>query len=147
MSGIELTPEQREAIARYDEKHAEQNGEAWLDWLAMRQPPRKPWVLINAAKDGGSYRHETLPIAVIMSAAVEADGKRWVHVSASRKGRMPNWADLKLVKRDFIGIDRKAIQVFPKASEYVNINPDVLHLWTCLDDDAIPDFTNGTGSI
>ena len=74
------------------------------------------------------------------------EGKRWLHVSCSHKNKMPSWKELKEVKEKFIG-DRKAIQIFPIKSEYVNIMPNCLHLWACLDDDGLPDFTKGIGSI
>lgn len=60
--------------------------------------------------------------------------------------KLPSWKDLRDVKDVFIG-NRKAIQVFPVAAEYVNIHPNVLHLFACLDDDGLPDFTSGTGSL
>lgn len=79
-------------------------------------------------------------LRVICSARLEADGKRWMHVSCSRQDRLPDWQDLRLVKDTFIGRDRLAIQVLPRASEYVNCHPRVLHLWSCLDSDPCPDF-------
>jgi len=37
--------------------------------------------------------------------------------------------------------------VVPPRSQYVNINPTVLHLWVCLDGDVLPDFTHGGSSL
>lgn len=88
------------------------------------------------------YRCITRKIFVICSASVENDGKRWIHVSCSSPSRVPKWDDLLLVKDTFIG-DRKAIQVFPKKSEYVNYAKTALHLWACLDEDNLPDFRKG----
>jgi hypothetical protein len=82
-------------------------------------------------------------MTVIFSGMVEADGKRWLHVSCAHGNRLPSWDDLKLVKETFIGRDRKAVQVFPSQEEYVNVNPYCLHLWHCLDGDGLPDFTSG----
>ena len=90
-----------------------------------------------------AYLHINMPLRVICSACVEADGKRWVHVSCSRPNRIPSWEELRLVKDTFVGRDRKAIQVLPSDAEYVNAHPYVLHLWACLDGDGLPDFRKG----
>jgi hypothetical protein len=79
-------------------------------------------------------------VRVIVSGIVEADGKRWWHVSLSRPNRLPTWADVKTVKNLFVGRDRLAIQVLPRQQDYVNYHPHVLHLWCCLDGDPVPDF-------
>lgn len=71
------------------------------------------------------------------------DGELWAHLSMSvmRRGheRTPTWTELRWCKEYFLG-DRKAIQVLPPRAEYVNINPHVLHLYTCLERDPLPDF-------
>lgn len=81
-------------------------------------------------------------LRVMCSARIEADNKRWMHVSAAYWNKLPSYADMKDVHRIFIG-NRKAIQVFAPPDEHVNINPNVLHLWSCLDDDPLPDFRIG----
>jgi hypothetical protein len=86
-------------------------------------------------------------LTVIISAAVELDDKRWLHVSCSRTNTLPSWKDLKEVKRVFVGRDRPALQLLPAEANYVNLHPYVLHLYSCIDNDAIPDFTHGTGKI
>ncbi len=75
------------------------------------------------------------------------DNELWRHVSLSYPNKIPKWKDLREVKDIFIGKDKKAIQVFPKESEYVNIHPYVLHLWANLERDPLPDFTMGSGMI
>jgi hypothetical protein len=82
-------------------------------------------------------------MTVLVSGMVEADGKRWLHVSFAYRNRLPTWDDLKEVKETFIGKDKKALQVFPPEAEYVNVNPYCLHLWHCADGDVVPDFTKG----
>jgi hypothetical protein len=69
------------------------------------------------------------------------DGELWAHLSASnmQKQRVPNWRELRWCKEYFLG-DRKAVQVLPPRDQYVNINPHVLHLYTCLERDPLPDF-------
>jgi hypothetical protein len=47
-------------------------------------------------------------VVVGLSRKREEDDKRWVHVSCSRKARVPSYDDLALVKRVFIGPDRFA---------------------------------------
>lgn len=86
------------------------------------------------------YQHISSKLAVICSATVEEDGRRWMHVSCSKPRCLPTWEDIRLVKDTFIGRERRAIQVLPPESEYVNLHPYVLHLWSCLDDDGLPDF-------
>lgn len=76
---------------------------------------------------------------VIMSASLY-NGERWLHVSASGRGRVPSYAELAEIKRVFVGRDRLALQLFPPAAEHVNIHPHVLHLWAPLDHRPVPDF-------
>jgi hypothetical protein len=89
------------------------------------------------------FVHLTDDLTVLVSGMVEEDKKRWLHVSVSRRSRLPSWEDLKLVKATFIGEDKTAIQVFPSQDKYVNFHPYVLHLWHCVDGDPVPDFTSG----
>jgi len=77
---------------------------------------------------------------VICTARLERDGRRWMHVSCSRRTGLPTWRDLTLVKHTFVGDERVAVQVFPVASEYVNYDANTLHLWSCLDGAVVPDF-------
>jgi len=101
---------------------------------------------VERAGDGAYYR--TLGgLGVIASGDIELDGKRWLHVSVSRAHRLPSWEDLRAVKDLFIGRERTAYQVLPRAEKYVNINPHVLHMWCCLDGDPLPDFTRGGSTI
>jgi len=79
-------------------------------------------------------------LRVFLSVALERDGKRWVHVSFSRRDALPNWEDVRAVKDLFIGKDKEALQVFPPEDEYVNLHPRTLHLWHCLDGRVTPDF-------
>lgn len=115
--------------------------EPWMDALWPKQPlafalaPQEllPWRYVGIV---GSAQG----LNVICSAMREADGKCWMHVSLSRRSRLPSYADMCLVKDTFIGRERLAVQVFARASEHVNIHPNVLHLWSCLDADPVPDF-------
>lgn len=85
--------------------------------------------------------------AVIVSAAIELDGRAWLHVSCSYKNFIPGYDTMKSIKAVFIGPERKAVQVFAPESEHVNLMDTALHLWACLDGDVFPDFTRGGGTI
>lgn len=89
------------------------------------------------------YAHTRAPLHVLMSCKLERDEKRWLHVSVCHQRRLPDWEDLREAKDLFIGRDRVAVQVLPRAAEYVNIHNNVLHLWSCLDGDPVPDFRVG----
>ena len=47
----------------------------------------------------------------------------------------------------FIGKDRKAVLVFPPEKEKINIHPYCMHLFACLSEDVLPDFTKGSGML
>ena len=101
--------------------------------------------VVHEGADGSMCKHNGMTI--IRSIAREIDGKLWIHVSLSRRSRIPDYNDITKIKRDFIGENKKAIMIFPKKTEHVNIHPYCLHLWSCIDEDPLPDFTQGTGSI
>lgn len=109
-----------------------------VDWA----PPGFRCIL--RGQDGRAFRNDTQGLAVIVSGAVESDGKRWVHLSVSRKSRIPSYEDLNRTRKLFLGEDVKAVQVFPKKDRYVNLNPTVLHLFVCLDEDGLPEFSGWT---
>lgn len=118
-------------------------------WLApfFAPPLAKGWDPVEDmhTANGRGWRNRGKWIAgvgllVQLSGAVELDGRRWVHVSCSRRDRMPSYEDLCLVKRLFIGRDRKALQVFVPEAEHFNFHAFCLHLWHCVDGDGLPDF-------
>jgi hypothetical protein len=100
--------------------------------------------LIERRLDGAAYRVQNgrfAGLVVVASVAVERDKKLWLHVSCSRRDRLPSWDDMKFVKQVFIGEDKYAYQVFPPASQYVNIHPHCLHLYHCLEGSPLPEFS------
>lgn len=105
------------------------------------------WIEIERRIDGAAWTNKALGLVVIESTATEKDGKKWYHVSLSRKSRLPSYDDMKVVKDHFIGKHNHAIQVFAPESEHVNLHSYCLHLWHCLEGSPLPDFTQGTGSI
>jgi len=68
------------------------------------------------------------------------DEQAWLHVSFSRRSRLPDYKDLRLVKRRFVGDDRVAVEVHPTQAQHVNLHPFTRHLWSCLDASPLPDF-------
>lgn len=112
------------------------------------EPPAPPtsWQLREERPDGAAYQNDMRGLFVIVSVALELDGKHWLHFSMSHKARPPRWRELVECKDLFIG-DVNAYQVLPVKSKYVNIHPNTLHLWHCFDGDPLPDLTQGGGSI
>lgn len=121
-------------------------GTNWAHDVLPRVLP-STWELIDVLGDGASYRNKRRGLMVICSSAEEQDGFKWLHVSVSRRSRIPTYGDLVIVKRLFVSKHRKALQVFAPEVEHVDIHPNCLHLWCCLDGEPLPDFTRGTGSI
>lgn len=85
--------------------------------------------------------------SVLASITTESDGRQWLHVSVSRRNRLPSWEELREVKELFVGRERVALQVLPRTSEYINVHPFVLHLWAVADDgpDPVPNFAKVRG--
>jgi len=85
--------------------------------------------------------------ASIIVTAADHEGDEWVHASIARTRSMPDYDDLKLLHLAVFG-DGWAYQVFAPPSDHVNIHEYALHLFGRLDGKpALPDFTDGTGSI
>src|ERR1051325_9631500 len=81
------------------------------------------------------WEHALVPIRVLRSKARMKNGEgEWIHLSVSRKDRLPSWPDLVKVKNEFLGLQAEAIQVLPKQSDYINLHPNCLHLWSPLSD-------------
>lgn len=146
--GAEMVLKLREERKRVLALEAEMGlKEGWQEeFVPTILPPH--WRLVQSTLDGAQYACSN-GLFVIASASVEGDKKRWLHVSMSRKNRIPSWEDIVEVKNTIVGMNRKAIQVLPVQKEYVNIYSNVLHLWACLEPegDGLPDFTHGTGSL
>jgi len=78
----------------------------------------------------------------------EQDASLWLHMSVSRKDRMPSYQDIVDAKEFFLGPERRAIQVFPKRSEHFSFHPFCLHLYSPLERDPFPaDFRMPTGEL
>ena len=77
-----------------------------------------------------AWINSELGLKVLVTSDVMDDGSRWLHVSVSRRDRIPSWNDLKETKDMFIGRNAEAIQVLPRDRDYVNLHPFCLHLWS-----------------
>lgn len=85
-------------------------------------------------------RGATYALGIVVSQA-DHDGDEWLHASLSRPGRMPDYADLVLLKDVAFGPDRVAYQVFPRSERHISIHDFCLHLWGRADGtDVLPDF-------
>jgi hypothetical protein len=117
------------------------------DWKPLLVLPAT-WTIFEVLPDGAQYVSRLLELGAILSCARENDGRAWLHLSVSHARRIPNWRELVSVKEMLLG-EREAYQVVPPKARYVNINPNVLHLFALLDETAtaLPDFTGGTGSL
>ncbi|HLL79839.1 MAG TPA: hypothetical protein VKT25_10080 [Ktedonobacteraceae bacterium] len=80
-------------------------------------------------------------IETVAPPGIYGDPRRWHHVSVSFPDRLPDWSDLEMVKRVWMGHEVTALQVIPPVRKYVNLHAYCLHLWRCLDGDVTPDFS------
>lgn len=106
------------------------------------------WKLIATAQDGASLRNDQ-GLQVIVSGEFH-DSKAWIHASLSRRSKMPTYEDLAMVKKVFVGDDKRAFMVLPDAAHHVNLHPFCLHLYCCIDGDGLPEFSavvNGVRTI
>jgi hypothetical protein len=82
-------------------------------------------------------------VRVLISKSTMENRGEWLHVSCSLPDRLPTWEEMKEVKNKFIGPDKVAVQVFPRESDFVNLHPYCLHLWSPLSSLVVglPDLT------
>lgn len=99
-----------------------------------------PWGL------GWAFKHRDGIGSIVVTPAIY-DDQTWIHASIAWNAEMPSYEDLKLLHRAVYG-DGWAYQVFAPPSDHVNIHNFALHLFGRADGKpALPDFTEGTGSI
>jgi len=100
--------------------------------------PQAIWRKVEEREDGSAYKNDGL---LVIKGGEIHNGKRWIHVSLSRKNRIPDYDDMTRVKRDFIGEDKRAIMILPSKLYWVNIHQYCLHLFHCEDGDGLPEFS------
>lgn len=92
----------------------------------------------------GGYAYKGVQgLTVIQTIDIQADGEEWIHTSFSRRGRMPDYTDMEMIKRVFVGRANKAIMVFPDEAHHVNIHNFCLHFFTPVGHDPLPEFSHG----
>lgn len=119
-----------------------------FDALAIRKAlGRKNWAAPQRmGPDGWSFTRFDRSGSVVITCAPHGDNE-WIHASIAWAERMPSYLDLKMLHTAVFG-DGWAYQVFAPPLDHVNLHPYALHLWGRLDGKpALPDFTDGTGSI
>lgn len=100
------------------------------------------WVSLgDTGITSAALRSIIMPITAIVGFEPVEDGTWWLHISISHKHRVPTYSEIKEVKSVFIGPNRKGIMVFPQESNYVNIHPYCLHLFSPLGRDPLPEFS------
>lgn len=100
----------------------------------------------RCTRSGKGFNSKQLTVAATY--ALESDGRLWYHVSAAVVGmkELPDYDDMKWVKRIFIGDDRWAAQYAPPKEQWVNVS-ETLHWWHCLEENPFPDFRKLEGVI
>lgn len=108
-----------------------------LTGIKVEQFEEVPGITLNA----GSYRgvSDATRGMVVVVDETEIDGRRWRHLSVSRRSRTPSYDDLVRVRRLFFGDAEPAYQVFPRAGEHRNLHEHCLHLWKGVGFDPFPD--------
>ncbi len=93
-------------------------------------------------KNVNDFYHEEYYLTVIVTIAKYNDGKWWIHVSYAHLDKIPRYEIGILVKKVFIGDDRRSISVLPSIDEHINLHSNCLHMFSILDsnEDCLPDF-------
>ena len=111
----------------------------------MMSDKNKPgWILKKQNDDGGMWLHFQSYRSIIASIAKEDDGRWWIHASIAHanQNRMPRYEELAMMKKNWIGEDHKAIMIFAEKKHHVNIRNNALHLFSCIDEDVLPEFSS-----
>lgn len=108
----------------------------------MGRPIPQGWTAGKMDETTWWYYSERQDLQVLESVRrVKGDGKRWHHISVSHGNRLPDWGEMSLCKRLFMGHESTALQVLAPVSRWVNIHEYCLHLWRCMDGEVVPDFS------
>lgn len=96
------------------------------------EPPKKLFKRVNNNLNLISYigiDGNFKGLGVIIEKHTYPDGAEIIHISVSRKDRLPSYYDMKYVKNLFLGNDKLAVHLYPPSNENVNIHNYCLHLW------------------
>ncbi len=111
------------------------------------------WKIVQPWGDGYALQQINGGLGVIVDCEEKSDGRKWLHISCSRKAWAPTHDDMALVKEAFVGPDRYAYSIWPPKSHYVNYHPYCLHIWAMMDTEdgrILPEFSaeiDGIGKI
>lgn len=108
------------------------------DWIPHKSGP---WGY-DEQRYGIALDHASDRIRVLASASINTDRKAWLHVSVSRQKRQPTWDDLVRVRDELFESEMLFVKIIPPRSKYVNINPNVLHVFHCFDGSPLPEFSD-----
>lgn len=111
--------------------------------IPMGRTIPKGYRFLRRHGNGAAYMSAS-GLSVIFDVCEKRDRRWWMHLSIAGSGRLPAYDELKHAKAAFMG-DRRAIQVFPSSENHVNIHPYCLHLFACLGDDGLPEFSGDLG--
>lgn len=147
MQNTRLTPEQ-EAEAKKLLHYVEDIKIADAAYFPKPQAIYKELPVVFMGPNAADYMKAWVynGLMIIASVGKYEDGHEWLHISVSRKSRIPSYEDITRVKRDFIGEDRKAITVLPEKKYHVNLHKNCLHLFYSADN-PLPEFSAGLGTI
>jgi hypothetical protein len=121
---------------------------AWVHAHLGRLILPATWTLDTMSLDGARFVvRGPRTVSIIVSGAVELDGKRWLHASIAAPNRLPDYEELVAMKETVFGSEAYAVQVFPPRSKHVNQHPFCLHLFGCIDGHPLPDFTHGGSTL
>lgn len=112
-----------------------------------RRAAGSPFRLEPNAVDLGAWSrqdNDRNPLRALVSIdlydAHESRAGHWLHISVSRRNRLPTWGDLVLV-RDELGYgDRCFVQLLPPRRAWLNIHSYCLHLVHRLDAPTVPEI-------
>lgn len=97
--------------------------------LASGTGDRHGAFVVICPKTNRSLRVVSGPADAEAWAAAGFSGEPWDHVSVSCQFAPPSWDQMCLVKSLFFEPDECVVQFHPPQADYVNIHPNVLHLW------------------
>ncbi len=123
-----------------------ENGRGFIDhrpYLPLVLP--STWRVVQEMENGRAYTAGNLKI--FASAAIERDGRPWLHLSISRRDMtVPQWDDLLLVRSVLAPKDAHGYVCLPPEDEYCHFPPKpypmihVLHIFYSLSGRILPDF-------
>lgn len=98
----------------------EQNRQQFAGWTS---PADAPWGCFQIPLRGA--------LQTVSAAVIVGDGLGWDHVSVSLPGRKrcPTWDEMCAVRDLFFRPEAVVLEIHPRAADYVNDHPYVLHLW------------------